>query len=230
VATPLKPSQPKPKVRHLFKTAAETGSGGNVVLNFTGRPKQELALIGDVYHRAGRALVDRFGVSGAYSDLEAYPIVFLYRHAIELLIKGILTIGNDLAGLLDDESIRTANPYQDHSLARHLAKIRSIFEAVEWKHAFETAGMSSDQFGTIIREFEGSLLSRISWCVQKPTPGASVSVETKPRPAHVRAKVSQDQFSWMYPTAALTAVGQHKKSGASPHTIPMSCTQSQAFL
>jgi hypothetical protein len=81
------------------------------------------------------------------SDLEAYPIVFLYRHAIELLLKGILTIGDDLAGLLDDESIRTANPYQDHSLARHLPKIRAIFEAVGWKHAFETAGMSSDQFG-----------------------------------------------------------------------------------
>jgi hypothetical protein len=34
----------------------------------------------------------------------------------------------------------------------------------------------------------GSLLCRISWCARRPTPGASVLVETKLRPAHVWTK------------------------------------------
>src|SRR5207253_6475609 len=59
----------------------------------------------------------------------------------------------------------------------------------------------------------GSLLYRISWCARRRTPGASVSVETKLRPAHVRTKVLQEESSWIYPTA-YTSVGTYKKKNA----------------
>jgi hypothetical protein len=50
-----------------------------------GKPKAELALVGDAYYNAARRLLEAFGADRAYSDLDAYPIVFLCRHALELL-------------------------------------------------------------------------------------------------------------------------------------------------
>jgi hypothetical protein len=143
-----------PKIRQLFK-ASDQPNGGNVVLNFTGRPKAELALIGDAYYNAARRLLEAFGADRAYSDLDAYPIVFLCRHALELLIKAVLTIGNDLAGLLEEPSLRVKDIYADHSLAKHIPQLKLVFQAVGWEDAFEQAGMAKGEFDQIIKEFEG---------------------------------------------------------------------------
>jgi hypothetical protein len=141
-----------PKPRHLFKTESGTG---NVVLNFTGAPTQELAVIGTAYHEAGQSLVAVFNKKRGYSDVEAYPIVFLYRHSLELLFKAIITIGNDLAHLLEDPTCTTDDPYRDHSLAKHLPKIKQIFEAVGWADAFEQAGFTKTGFENVVKEFDG---------------------------------------------------------------------------
>lgn len=42
-----------PKIRQLLKVSDQP-HGGNVVLNFTGQLKAELALIGDAYYNAAR--------------------------------------------------------------------------------------------------------------------------------------------------------------------------------
>lgn len=81
--------------------------GGNVVLNFTGAPKRELALIGNEYFDAAKVLIERLAQKAGYSDLEAYPIVFLYRHALELYFKAVLSLGNDLSGLLGTSALRS---------------------------------------------------------------------------------------------------------------------------
>lgn len=152
----------RPEIRQLFK--AEQGAVGNVVLNWSGSPKSELALIGEVYHAAARQLVDVFSKQRAYSDLDAYPIVFLYRHALELLIKAVLTIGNHLGRLLERRELQTRDLYNDHSLARHIERVRLLFETVGWPDAFEQAGMRKGEFEQVIAEFEqfdpGSLTFR----------------------------------------------------------------------
>jgi hypothetical protein len=140
-----------PSRRELFKPADD---GRNVVLNFTGRPKQELGLQGEAYHRAGKLLVNDFKSQKAYSDLDAYPIVFLYRHALELLFKAVLTLGNGLAAALPEPALKTENLYTDHALVRHLPRMKQIFEAVGWNDAWEQAGFKEDEFEAIVAEFE----------------------------------------------------------------------------
>jgi hypothetical protein len=144
----------KTGIRQLFKASEQPGHGGNVVLNFTGQPKSELALIGDAYYTGARRLLDAFEANAGYSDLDAYPIVFLCRHALELLIKAVLTTGSDFASLLDDPSLKAKGPYADHSLSKHIPQLKLVFEAVGWKDAFEQAGLAKGEFEQIIEEFE----------------------------------------------------------------------------
>jgi hypothetical protein len=142
------------KIKQLFKPSDQP-HGGNVVLSFTGQPKAELALVGDAYYNAARRLLEAFGADRACSDLDAYPIVFLCRHALELLIKAVLTIGNDLAGLLEEPSLRVKDIYADHSLAKNIPQLKRVFQAMGWEDAFEQAGMARGEFEQIIKEFEG---------------------------------------------------------------------------
>jgi hypothetical protein len=117
----------------LFKPSDQP-HGGNVVLNFTGKPKAELALVGDAYYNAARRLLEAF---------------------LELLIKAVLTIGNDLAGLLEEPSLRVKDIYADHSLAKNIPQLKRVFQAMGWEDAFEQAGMARGEFEQIIKEFEG---------------------------------------------------------------------------
>jgi hypothetical protein len=147
-------SAKKAEIRQLFKPNDRPGQGGNVVLNFTGRPKSELALIGDAYHTAAHRLLDAFLAHASYSDLDAYPIVFLCRHALELLMKAVLTLGNDLASLLGDPSLKTKDLYADHSLDKQVPQLKRVFDAVGWEDAFEQAGLAKGEFEQVVKEFE----------------------------------------------------------------------------
>jgi hypothetical protein len=59
---------------------------GNVVLNFTRHAKGDLHIYARGYQQAASALVEVFCPKPDYSDAESCPIVFLYRHAIELYL------------------------------------------------------------------------------------------------------------------------------------------------
>jgi hypothetical protein len=144
----------KAEIRQLFKASEQLGHGGNVVLNFTGHPKSELALMGDAYYTAARRLLDAFEANAGYSDLDAYPIVFLCRHALELLMKAVLTIGSDFASLLEDPSLKAKDLYAGHSLSKHIPQLNLVFDAVGWTDAFEQAGLAKGEFEQIIKEFD----------------------------------------------------------------------------
>jgi hypothetical protein len=58
----------------------------------------------------------------------------------------------------------------------------------------------------------GSLLYRISWCARRPIPCASVKVETKLRPVHVRTKVHPQEFSWIHPNDIICRRNNTKKN------------------
>src|SRR5262245_57418129 len=70
-----------------------------------------------------------------YSDYEGYPILFLYRHALELYIKPIVYRGAQLCRLID-EKLNTENLFKAHKLTEFLPQIEAIFKAVGWKWDF----------------------------------------------------------------------------------------------
>jgi hypothetical protein len=137
--------------RQLFKAIA--GADGNVVLNFQGSPKNELGVLGTAYHRAGRSLVAQFSSQPGYHDFDDCPIASLYRQALELLIKAGLNLGSHLSILLNDPNLKTEGLLKTgHGLAKHLPKIKAIFEAVGWIEAISQAGIPDAE--VVINEFE----------------------------------------------------------------------------
>jgi hypothetical protein len=139
--------------RQLFRAGDITN---NVVLNFTHSPKGELSIQGKAYHRAAKVLVQHFAAQAGYNDFDGYPVVFMYRQALELLLKAILLSGNKLATCLNRSNLETPEKtlFNTHGLSCHLPTLKSIFEVVGWQDAFEHAGLSNPDFETIIQEFQ----------------------------------------------------------------------------
>ncbi len=60
---------------------------GNVVFNFSHNAIEDLAHFAKGYHRAGKHLAEKLAASRGYADFDGYPILFLYRHALEALYE-----------------------------------------------------------------------------------------------------------------------------------------------
>lgn len=63
--------------------------GNNFVISFTPNPQQDFGVFAKGYARAASVLAEHLLEKPRFSDYEAYPIVFLYRQAFELYLKGL---------------------------------------------------------------------------------------------------------------------------------------------
>ncbi len=131
----------KPK-RRLF--ADTKRSHGTVVLNWVGTPEREFKWYGEAYHEAGKTLVEqlkndpRFGLYGYPPDsFKALPIVYLYRHATELYLKGIILAGAGVLPLRGEQTLNLKTVLNTHSLRQLLHDVERIFEAFGWNWDFE---------------------------------------------------------------------------------------------
>ena len=118
----------------------------NTVLNWHGSPKEEFYFYARSFRTAARTLVQTLELdSTARSDWDACPVVFLYRHAVELMMKAIIT-GDGGNFLPSDAKIDSI--YQTHSIPQLLALIVQITEAVGPTESFACEGISSlEDFG-----------------------------------------------------------------------------------
>jgi hypothetical protein len=98
---------------------------GNVVLNFMRFPKGELAAYGRSYHEAAQHLVKHIA-STHYRDPDACPIVFLYRHAVELYLKAIILWGNSLLRINGKPTVTHKNIFKEHRLRVLLKSVKPI--------------------------------------------------------------------------------------------------------
>lgn len=127
---------------------------GNVVFNFTGRPIEDLAAFAEGYHRAGRHLAAHLDASSVYCDYEGYPILFLYRHALELYLKAIIYHGALLVGVISEQRIDTSKLFHQHELNKLLPALRSIFKVLNWD--FEGTDLTSfEDFARVIKTIQG---------------------------------------------------------------------------
>lgn len=100
---------------------------GNVVLNFMRFPKGELAAYGRSYHEAAQRLVKHIAASH-YRDPDACPIVFLYRHSVELYLKAIIHWGNSLLRLNGNPTVPHKNIFTEHRLVVLLKSVKLILK------------------------------------------------------------------------------------------------------
>lgn len=132
----------------------QTALHGNVVLNFTSYPKGELAIYALAYREAADTLVEALKRRRWYSDMDSCPVVFLYRHSIELYLKAIILWGSGLVRLQSGENINTDNLFKTHRFTYLLPAVRRIFKEAGWLDN----KVSEVPFGTL-EEIEQLILS-----------------------------------------------------------------------
>ncbi len=104
----------------------------NTVLNWVssaGTEHQEYRLMGEAYLSAAKVLVRKWSGSTPFTDFDAYPVVFLYRHALELLMKSLVVAGRTRL------AIRTKGiegALGGHSLTKLWPIVSSVLDAMGW--------------------------------------------------------------------------------------------------
>jgi len=113
--------------------------GLNIVLNWSGAPEEEFGVYATAYLEGARRLARQALRHGRVRDLDALPIVFLYRHALELSMKAIVLQGNQHMRLhgegLPDE--RLWRNLASHRLSALLPHVRRVFTFAGWKWRWE---------------------------------------------------------------------------------------------
>jgi len=133
--------------RNLFVKARR----GNVVMNWTGTPALEVDLIAEEYFEAAKALVSRCEKRG-HNDLAAYPILSLYRHALELFLKSLLILGYRFSGLTCD--IKTAEALKEHPLVPLLNGVGRLLTALGNSGRFRLSQLNKKTFRDAIQELD----------------------------------------------------------------------------
>jgi hypothetical protein len=95
----------------------------NIVISFTAKPTYDFGIFAKGYHLAANRLSQGILSKNGFRDYEGYPIVFLYRHALELNLKNIIYWAVRLCHLKNIEAI-DLRLYNRHELTE-LAQLSS---------------------------------------------------------------------------------------------------------
>lgn len=102
----------------------------NFVVSFMDNPKDDFGIFSKGYRMAANKLASALLERSQFSDYEAYPIVFLFRHALELSLKHIIFRSKLLAAFKfrDDIDIKIRNTHDLEQLSASVANLlRSLF-------------------------------------------------------------------------------------------------------
>lgn len=121
---------------------------GSVVFNFMGNPASEFSVYGSAFWRGGRRLAQSLASVQGYRDLDACPIVFLYRHALELYMKAIVRRGKSLLSIAGKKLQIPPQALEQHALPPLVGPVRTIFTHVGWLSRSQPEGRR------MFREFE----------------------------------------------------------------------------
>src|SRR6266481_5231118 len=132
--------------------------------NEHGVPERDLFLYARPFHKAAKTLAGALELdSGPFSEFDACPVVFMYRHAVELHLK-VLVLGdggNFLATKPDTLSV-----HKTHSVSWLLQFVCQIITTVNWEKEFKCEGIENlADFKAVIEELNavdpGSYLFRL---------------------------------------------------------------------
>lgn len=106
----------------------EIDDTSNFVISFTNDPKRDFAAFAEGYTWAANLLAASLLDSPRFPHYEAYPVVFLYRHALELSLKHIIYGGVKLAAFrrMDEINEQLKNNHDLVSLSQTAGKVLSL--------------------------------------------------------------------------------------------------------
>jgi hypothetical protein len=151
----------KPPISRLF--ASKTGPR-SAVLNRRNVTPQDLFLYARSFHAAAKKLAEAFeSGSSPFTDFNACPVVFMYRHALELHLKALVLGdgGNSLATKPDPLSV-----HKTHSVSWLTQFVCQILTALKWEPEFRCVGIENlDDFKAVVESVNsvdpGSYVCRI---------------------------------------------------------------------
>ena len=127
-------------------------SDTNVCLNFRRHADDEFEPYAEAFRRAGKALFLLHFVPETRHDLDALPVAFLYRHAVELSLKAIIRSGNKLLAFRHEPLVPIR---KTHSLDLLLADTKPAIDLLEWKWDAGSDGFRSfEDFRNIMNDLE----------------------------------------------------------------------------
>lgn len=140
------------RMHSLFQASQ---SYGNIVLNSQHTADSEFGVYARAFHKAGEALFERIFDKSSYYSLEGCPIIFLYRHALELYLKAIVLRGDAIMQLTGKALLTNRGLLQKHSLLPFLPLLKQTFDAVGWTWELDIEGLHTfEEVGELLRDFE----------------------------------------------------------------------------
>lgn len=130
-------------------------SYGNIVLNFQHAANREFGSYAHAFHKAGQALFERMFESNGYNDLEGCPIIFLYRHALELYLKAIVLHGETILSINGETLLANRSILQRHTLHPFLPLLKRTFDAVGWTWDLDIEELKTfEEVEELLRNFD----------------------------------------------------------------------------
>lgn len=139
---------------------------------FSNEPTEEFGYYGSGFLEAARTLSRSFTRRRGKRQIDIVPVLFLYRHSIELLAKGTILSGNRLMQQRghgqDEHEIFLAFGHSRHRLLPLLDSVKKIFESVGWVWYWPKSAVES--FADARRVVEAlEALDRDSFSFRYPT-------------------------------------------------------------
>jgi hypothetical protein len=114
----------------------DKGEHGTVVLNWHGTPEEEFTYFAEAFHDVARKTAEdlgnnpHFGIHGIpVEDFKAYPVVFMYRHALELHMKAVILAGSPM---LPPPKVDRVKLLKTHHLDILRQDVERVFDAYHW--------------------------------------------------------------------------------------------------
>jgi len=126
---------------------------------FSNEPTAEFDYYGSGFLEAARTLVRSFARRRGRRQIDILPVLYLYRHSIELLAKSVIINGNRLLqiqGAGQDEKGLFANFRRSrHRLVPLLDAIRQVFDDLSWEWHWPNSEVESfDDVKRVMKELD----------------------------------------------------------------------------
>src|ERR1035437_3554133 len=123
----------------------------NPVVNRHNVPAKDLFLYARSFHKAAKAVAGALQLDASpFADSDVSPVVFMYRHALELHLKAVVLGdgGNFLATKPDSLSVQ-----KTHSVSWLAQFVCQIITAVKWEKEFKCEGVETlADFKAVVEE------------------------------------------------------------------------------
>lgn len=139
-----------------------SGDHGTVILNWTGDVVYDFDRMARAFHATGRNAADKLKQNAAIGvdgwpphDFLAYPVAFLYRHALELHMKAVILAGAPVFEFRRLAAVDRPALLKEHSLEFLRVDFERVFEAFRWNWDFGVPELQTvGDFRELLRQFQ----------------------------------------------------------------------------